>query len=61
MMGKYYSVSRSSIDENNDNASRSAIVFRNRIVGKLTSAAELTSDDQFKSETIYKVTSLNEL
>ena len=40
MMHKCYSVSRSSIDENNDSISRSWIIFRHGIVAKLTSAAE---------------------
>jgi len=39
------SVSRSCIDENNDNGSRSWIVFRHGIVAKLTSAAEFYAEE----------------
>ena len=38
VMHKCYSVSRNSIDENNESVSRSWIVFRRGIVEKLTSA-----------------------
>jgi len=40
MMPKCYSVSRSSIDENNESVSRSCIVFCHGIVEKLASVAE---------------------
>jgi len=43
MMRKCYSEYRSSIDENSENLSRSWIVFRNKIVGKLTSEAEFSA------------------
>ena len=42
MMRKCYSVSRSSIDENNEGVSRSWIAFHHGIVAKLTSAAEFS-------------------
>jgi len=37
---------RSSIDENNENVSRSWIVFRNGIVAKLTSAEEFSAAEE---------------
>jgi len=40
MMHKCYSVSRSSIDENNDSVSRSWIVFYHGTVSQLTSVTE---------------------
>ena len=40
MMRKCCSVSRSSMDENNESVSRSWIVFCHEIVAKLTSTAE---------------------
>jgi len=43
MTRKYYSVSRSAIDENNDGARKSWIVFHNRIVVKFTYAAKFSA------------------
>jgi len=46
MTRKCYSVSRSAINENNDNVSKSWIVFRHGIVAKFTSAAENSAAEE---------------
>ena len=43
MMRECYSECRSSIDEDSENLSRSWIVFRHEIVGKLTYEAEFSA------------------
>src|SRR6218665_877422 len=46
MMKNCYSVRRSFIDDNNDSVSRSLLVFRNKMVVKLTSSAEFSSAEE---------------
>src|SRR6218665_2850490 len=62
MMRKCYSVSRSPIDENNDNVSKSWIVFRHRIFTKLTFSAKYsTAEDLAISKTCYELTQTSPL
>jgi len=50
MMHKCYSVSRSSIDENNESVSKRRNVLRHEIVTKLTSVTEFSAAEDLASQ-----------